>query len=81
MSRTESFTWMPHDALVPTDFDSEAVVSEITSRLRQQYPDLDSDRIDAVVREEVERLRQATVTDYVSVLTFKAARKRLRHDG
>lgn len=64
-----------------TDFDAEAVVSEITLRLREQYPDLEDARIDAVVREEVERLRQATVTDYVSVLTFKAARKRLRHGG
>lgn len=61
-----------------TDFDAAAVASEVADRLRHQYPHLDPAQIETVVREEVERLSHATVTDYVSVLTLKSAKKRLK---
>jgi hypothetical protein len=64
---------------VTTDFDADQVIGDVAARLRDQFPDEDPSRIDAVVREEVERLREATVTDYVSVLSTKAAKKRLKH--
>ncbi|MDQ1531089.1 MAG: hypothetical protein QOE37_1194 [Microbacteriaceae bacterium] len=64
---------------VATEFDAEAVAGEVSSRLREKYPDLDPTHVEAVVREEVERLSHSTVTDYVSVLSMKSAKKRLKH--
>jgi hypothetical protein len=63
---------------VAKDFDADQVIGDVARRLREQFPDRDPARIHAVVREEVERLGSATVTDYVSVLSTKAAKKRLK---
>lgn len=71
---------MRDDAVMSTEFDVEKVVDDVAARLRAQFPDRDPDQIEAVVREEVDQLRQRPVTDYVAVLSTKAARKRLKAD-
>lgn len=64
--------------LVIEDFDVDAVVHEVAGKLRAQFPGLDPVEVDTVVREEVERLQESTVTDFVSVLSARAAKRRLK---
>jgi hypothetical protein len=61
-----------------TDLSDEEVMSQVTEKLRAKNPDLPHAVIDDVVREEFEALAGRPVRDYLSVLTERAARKRLK---
>lgn len=62
-----------------TEFDEGDVVAQVTQKLREKNPEMDPVRIEEIVREEVHLLAQRPVHDYVSVLSERAARKRLKH--
>ena len=46
--------------------------------MRKRFPDRSEAELRTVVEEELATLRDATVQDYLSVLTVRAARKRMK---
>jgi len=63
-----------------TEFDAEEVVRQVTEKLAAKFPDLSQKEIEKVVAEEVAVLEDRPVHDYVSVLSERAAKKRLKKD-
>ena len=61
-----------------TDVDYGQIVRDSTEQLQKKYPDRPEAELRTVVEEELATLRDATVQDYLSVLTVRAARKRIR---
>ena len=61
-----------------TEFDQSEVVRQVSERLREKFPKIDANTVETVVQEEVARLADKPVIDYVSVLSERAARKRLK---
>jgi hypothetical protein len=60
-----------------TQFDAEQVVLEVTGALRRRFPEKDPSEVENVVRAQVEKLADRPVSDYVSVLAQRAAKKQL----
>lgn len=61
-----------------TDISDEDVMREVTEKLEAKYPNLNRDDIQTVVSEEFSALAGRPVRDYLSVLTERAAKKRLK---
>ncbi|WP_435093342.1 three-helix bundle dimerization domain-containing protein [Clavibacter michiganensis] len=61
-----------------TDVDYDQIVRDSTEQLRAKFPDRSEEELRTVVEEELATLRDATVQDYLSVLTVRAARKRIK---
>ncbi|OUE25645.1 three-helix bundle dimerization domain-containing protein [Clavibacter michiganensis] len=61
-----------------TDVDYDQIIRDSTEQLRTKYPDRPEAELRAVVEEELATLRDATVQDYLSVLTVRAAKKRIK---
>ena len=64
-----------------TDLDDEGVQAEVADRLAEKNPDLPRAEIEAAVRAEFAELAGRPVRDYLSVLTERAAKKRLKKAG
>lgn len=58
--------------------DYDQIIREATERLRDKFPDHSEEQVRSVVEEELTRLRAGTVQDYLSVLTVRAAQKRIK---
>jgi hypothetical protein len=61
-----------------TDVDYDQIIRDSVEQLRKKFPDRSDAELRAVVEEELATLRDATVQDYLSVLTVRAARKRMK---
>lgn len=61
-----------------TDVDYDQIIRDSIEQLRTKFPDRSDAELRAVVEEELATLRDATVQDYLSVLTVRAARKRMK---
>ena len=61
-----------------SEFDPEEVVRQVTESLREKFPSADPAAVQRIVAEEVAVLEKLPVHDYVSVLSAKAAKKRLK---
>lgn len=61
-----------------TEFDETEVIRQVTERLVERFPKSKPGEIERIVTEEVEALAAKPVTDYVSVLSERAAKKRLK---
>ena len=57
--------------------DVEQVVREVSAALQKKLPSRELVEIEAVVRAQVEELKDRPVQDYVSVLAQRAAKKQL----
>ena len=64
-----------------SDIDYDQIVRDSTEQLRTKYPDRSEAELRTVVEEELSTLRDATVQDYLSVLTVRAAKKRIKAAG
>jgi hypothetical protein len=69
-----------HAGQVTTEVNPEEVVLQVSERLRAKFPDAGADEVDRVVRSELAELVDRPVQDYLSVLTERAAKKRLKKD-
>jgi hypothetical protein len=69
---------MRHDAGMATDFDPDEIIKQVSGKLKEKYPDLGESEIRSIVAEEVHALEAGSVKDYVSVLSERAAKKRLK---
>ncbi len=61
-----------------TEFDPKEIVKQVSAKLIEKYPDADEAAIRDIVREEVGKLEAQPVKDYVSVLSERAAKKRVK---
>jgi hypothetical protein len=63
-----------------TDLDADQVVRDATAAVRKRFPDHSDAEVEALVREELIKLVDRPVQDYLSVLTERAVKQRLRGD-
>jgi len=61
-----------------TDITDQEVMAQVADKLSEKNADIPRDVIDEVVREEFAALAGRPVRDYLSVLTERAAKKRLK---
>ena len=61
-----------------TDIKDDDIIAEVTKRLETKYPDLAAQDVEAAVKTEFAELAGRPVRDYLSVLTERAAKKRLK---
>ena len=64
-----------------TDVDDEDTLRQVVDRLQEKYPDLPRAELEGVAREEYDSLSGRPVRDYLSILTERAAKKRLKKDN
>ena len=64
-----------------TDIDDEDTIRQVVDRLQEKLPDVPRPEIEAVAREEFEQLSGRPVHDYLSILTERAAKKRLKRES
>jgi hypothetical protein len=69
-----------HAEHVTTEVKPEEVVTQVSERLQAKNPGVSAAEIDRIVREELAELVDRPVQDYLSVLTERAAKKRLKKD-
>jgi hypothetical protein len=63
---------------VTTELDDEEVQAQVAASLEEKNPGITRSVIDEVVREEFAALAGRPVRDYLSILTERAAKKRLK---
>ncbi|SMH35989.1 hypothetical protein SAMN06295885_1193 [Rathayibacter oskolensis] len=56
----------------------DEIASEVSARLKGRFPDLSAEEVESVVRAELDSLADRPVQDYLSVLTERAAKIRLK---
>ncbi|NQX13807.1 hypothetical protein HQQ80_19440 [Microbacteriaceae bacterium VKM Ac-2855] len=61
-----------------TDFDPDQIIRDATAGLKKKFPNHDEEQLRQVVREELAALQDRPVQDYLSVLTERAARQRIK---
>ena len=61
-----------------TEMSDDEVIAQVTGRLSEKNDDIPREVIDEVVRAEFAALAGRPVRDYLSVLTERAAKKRLK---
>lgn len=61
-----------------TELDDEEVQAQVAASLEEKNPGITRSVIDEVVREEFAALAGRPVRDYLSILTERAAKKRLK---
>ncbi|MBF4462087.1 MULTISPECIES: three-helix bundle dimerization domain-containing protein [unclassified Rathayibacter] len=61
-----------------TEVNLDEIVSEVSGRLRQRFPDRSAAEVESTVRTELDALAGRPVQDYLSVLTERAAKLRLK---
>ena len=72
------FIFIRQDARMATQFDPKEIVKQVSAKLIEKYPDADEATIREIVTEEVAQLEAQPVKDYVSVLSERAAKKRIK---
>jgi hypothetical protein len=63
--------------IVATNIDPDEIVKQVTDRIAESYPEVDRARISSLATEELDKISDAKVTDYFTVLTERAVRSRL----
>ncbi|WP_130179050.1 three-helix bundle dimerization domain-containing protein [Cryobacterium sp. SO1] len=61
-----------------TDIDDEETIRQVVDRLEKKFPDLPRIQIEDVTRSEFAALADRPVRDFLTILTERAAKKRLR---
>ena len=64
-----------------TDIDDEDTIRQVVDRLQEKLPDVPRPEIEAAARAEFEQLSGRPVSDYLSILTERAAKKRLKRES
>jgi hypothetical protein len=63
---------------VTTDIDNDEIKRQVVDKLVEKNPSLDRTDVATVVDEEFAALADRPVRDYLSILTERAAKKRLK---
>jgi hypothetical protein len=65
---------------VSTDIDDAETVRQVVERLEKKFPDVPRDQIEAVAQTEFDALSGRPVRDFLTILTERAAKKRLKKE-
>jgi hypothetical protein len=65
---------------VSTDIDDAETVRQVVERLEKKFPDVPRDQIEAVAQTEFDALAGRPVRDFLTILTERAAKKRLKKE-
>lgn len=60
-----------------TNINPQEIVKQVTDRLAERYPDVEHEHISSLAAEELGKISNSRVTDYLTVLTERAVRNRL----
>jgi translation initiation factor 2 alpha subunit (eIF-2alpha) len=63
---------------VTTDIDDEETIRQVVERLDEKFPDVPRAEIEEVARAEFAALSDRPVRDFLTILTERAAKKRLK---
>jgi hypothetical protein len=63
---------------VTKDIDDEETIQHVADALEAKYPEMVRVELEAIVREEFGAIAGRPVRDYLSILTERAARKRIK---
>ncbi|WP_072312667.1 three-helix bundle dimerization domain-containing protein [Agrococcus sp. Marseille-P2731] len=61
-----------------TNFDRDEIIAQVTARLAAARPEWDAAEIQRVASEELDAISDSPVTDFLTVLTERATKKRLK---
>lgn len=61
-----------------TNTDDEETIQHVTNALEKKYPEMKRSDLEAIARDEFEAIAGRPVRDYLSILTERAARKRIK---
>ena len=61
-----------------TEIDDEETIRQVVARLEEKYPTTSRAEIETIARDEFEALAGRPVRDYLSILTERAAGKRIK---
>ncbi|MCY1692824.1 three-helix bundle dimerization domain-containing protein [Curtobacterium sp. SL109] len=64
-----------------TELDADQVIRDATAAVRKKFSDRSEADVELVVREELGKLLDCPVQDYLLVLTERAAKKRSKKDS
>ena len=64
-----------------TDMEDEDTLRKVVDRLQEKFPELPREKLEAAAKIEFDELAGRPVHDYLSILTERAAKKRLKRDG
>jgi hypothetical protein len=64
-----------------TDLDLDQVVRDVTASVRKKFPDHSEEQVAPLVREELADLQDRPVQDYLTVLTERAVKRRLKREA
>lgn len=64
-----------------TEIDDEETIRQVIDRLVEKFPDRPREELEAAARTEFAALVGRPVRDYLSILTERAARKRLKREA
>lgn len=59
----------------------DAVAAKVLARIAARFPNVSSSRLEAIFREEHDRLSGGRIRDYIPVLVERATTERLRKDA
>jgi len=68
-----------YDASVAAKIDPQEIVKQVTTRVAERNPGVAYEHISSLATEELAKLAHSKVTDYFTVLTERAVRKRLKN--
>lgn len=68
----------PKTLSMATHIDIDEIYRQVSTRLREKFPQVPATEVDAAVRAELDELAGRPVRDYIEVLTERGAKKRLR---
>lgn len=60
-----------------TNIDPGEIVTQVTNRIAESYPGESREHISSLAGEELGKISNSRVTDYLTVLTERAVRERL----
>lgn len=61
-----------------TDLQDEEIIVQVVDKLTEKFPEAPATQVDSIVREEFSEISNRPVRDYLSVLTERAARLRVK---
>jgi hypothetical protein len=64
-----------------TDMDDAEIKSQVVSKLVEKFPEKSAQEIEEIVAQEFAALQDRPIRDYLSVLTERAAKQRIKKDA
>ncbi|WP_413316753.1 hypothetical protein AA0Z99_08960 [Agrococcus sp. 1P02AA] len=61
-----------------TNIDDEEIIRQVAMKLTEDHPDWERPEVERVAREELARIAESPVQDFLLILTERATKKRMK---